>query len=322
VVWFCNFWLLRRPLLGGVLAGAAFAGALYSYPPTRIQAPLVFLALFFLTWHTTQRRWLRLAALAVTSVLLVIPLLRFMVTPQFLERSSGLAIFSHSYLEQHHGHLPLLLAFFQIFFDNFALHLRPSFLFFTGDPNMRHSTQMMGELGLLDDLALVFGAFLLVTALRKQATPADRAQPSPPFGPLFALAFAGILAGLIPAALTWEGLPHALRAIGAWPFFSLLGAGLIRLAERRWRLVRGVALATACLHVCLFGWIYFREYPRIAGDAFNLDVRRSLTDLSSLSPQARTSFARNQADALRFYMMRSGHYGCLESEKVRADWAR
>jgi len=322
LIWCCNFWLLRRSWLGGILAGAMFAGALYSYPPTRIQAPLLFLALFFLTWGMTNRRWVRLAGFAVTSVLLVIPLLRFMTTPQFLERSSGLAIFSHGYLDQHRGHLYPILAFVNIFLDNLALHLRPSFLFFTGDPNLRHSTQMLGELGLLDDLALLFGVLLLASAIRNRAARGDESRLSPSLGQIFALAGSGILAGLVPAALTWEGLPHALRAIGAWPFFSLLGAGLIALAEKRWRLVRGFALATACAHICLFGWLYFREYPRIAGEAFNSDWRNSLTDISRLSPEARSSFARNNGDLLRFYMMRSGRYDCLQSEKVRADWAR
>lgn len=317
IVWLCYFWMDRRPLRGGALAGACFAAALYSYPPARIQTPLLFLVLLLLTWRSAERRWLRLGAFAVVSTLVAVPLLRLMLTSDFMGRSNSLAIFSRDYLSQHKGHSSAVMAFLWTLGDNLALYVRPSFLFFTGDPNIRHSTQFMGELGLLDDLALAAGAVVLLARLRR---PADGEETGIP--PVVVLGVSGILFGVLPAALTWEGQPHALRAIGAWPFFSLLGAAGLVAAERRWRLLVPVGLATACVHCGLFGWLYFHEYPRIAGEAMWVPLRESLYDLDRLTPEARTRFARDNPDALRFYMMRSGRYSCVESEEVRKTWIR
>ena len=220
-------------------------------------------------------------------------------------------------LDQHRGHSNAVMAFLRILADNFAIHLRPSFLFFTGDPNIRHSTQFMGEFGLLDDLALAAGAVLVLRRIRGANENAAQGFPV-----VVLLAVSGILLGLLPAALTWEGLPHALRAIGAWPFFSLLGAAALVAAEKRWPAVLSLGLATACVHCGLFAWLYFHEYPRIAGEAMYAPLRESLDNLDRLTPEERSQFARENPDALRFYMMRNRRYGCLESEEVRKSWIR
>ena len=40
----------------------------------------------------------------------------------------------------------------------------------------------------------------------------------------------------LPAALTWEGIPHALRSIGAWPCVVLFTGAVLAggWAARRW----------------------------------------------------------------------------------------
>jgi hypothetical protein len=183
---------------------------------------------------------------------LLVPLVRQSLTSHFTGRSMRLAIFAPEYLRDHRGIWTPFAFLVRTLLDNLALHFRPSFLFLTGDPNLRHSTQLFGELGLLDDLALLLGILLLGAALRGRAAPVTRELEAGAVRRYFALAAAGIVLGMLPAALTWEGLPHALRAIGAWPFVSLLGGGLLGLGEQQWRSTGRVACLISLIHAGLF----------------------------------------------------------------------
>lgn len=73
------------------------------------------------------------------------------------------AIFSAKWLDEHRGHASRLLFLVVTLLDNIAAHLRPSYLFFSGDTNRRHSSQIVGQLSPLDTLALVLAT---ATALK------------------------------------------------------------------------------------------------------------------------------------------------------------
>ncbi len=322
LVWGCYFWLHRRPLLGAALAGVMFAGALYTYPPFRIQAPLLFVALFFLAGGHVLRDWKRLACFAGTLVPLAIPLLRFLSNPQFMGRSLDLAIFSRGYLESQHGHLPNAIAFLRILGDNISLYFRPSFLFFTGDPNGRHSIQMFGMLGLLEDLALVLGGVLILATLRGRPRPAVEYRPPLSLARVVGLGLAGVLAGVLAGALTHEGLPHALRSIGVWPFYALLGATVFTVAERRFSWLRHAVLATACVHMALYGWLYFQVYPRFAGPDFWADRNQQMLDWDAQSDATKSDLARNEPEQLRFLRIHAAGLTCEQSEQERLRYAK
>jgi 4-amino-4-deoxy-L-arabinose transferase-like glycosyltransferase len=195
LVWCCFFWTLTRPVLGGALSGVAFTLAIYSYPPARLQAPLVFAALFFITWQTTRKRLVRSLSFAIGSVPLAIPLIRRMLDPNFAGRGNSLAIFTPGYLKAHRGFWSSEFYFVRNLADNIAEHLRPSFLFLTGDANLRHASQYMGELGLVDDLALLLGLGLLVVAVRGDRCRPAEAGGNPPLGRLFLLGGSGFFLG-------------------------------------------------------------------------------------------------------------------------------
>ena len=238
-------WTRRRYLWSGVF----FSLAAYAYPPMRVQA-LVLLA--FLPGVDLKKKAKTFGIFLLTSI----PLLLRSMDSDFLARSRLLALWSDYPGNPYHDAsvFELLLGFL----NQLRLHLTPDFLLFHGDHNLRHSIQTFGMLSwpelILCLIALIFS--------RK---------------PLVVLALLGILTGIAPAALTWESIPHALRAIGAWPFFCVLaGLGAERLFEWSWpknhRLLTSSVLTGACL---LFSGFYlhdyFNEYPVRAYGWFTID---------------------------------------------------
>ena len=321
LIWGAIAWLFRRPLIGAALAGILFVGAMYSYPPFRFQAPMLFLALFFLAGGHLLRDWKRLACFVATALPLSFPLYRFLSRGDSLNRTMELAIFSPGHLAANQGHLPKPLALLQLFGDNVFAYLRPSFLFFRGDANPRHSVQVMGQLGLLDDFALLAGAALLFLALRGKRTTTTEGSTPWSTKRLLALAAAGIFSGIATSALTWEGSPHALRSIGCWPFYSLLGGTVLTLAQARWKWMGKAALGVGCAHAALYGWIYFQEYPRIAGEEFTGGITREIRRWDTLTKDRQTQLARDYREQFRFLRINDQGLSCVESETLRRRYA-
>jgi hypothetical protein len=328
LVWAVYLWLGgRRTILEGALSGALFAGALYSYPPARIQGPLLFAALLVCDWP--RLRWRQVVGFGLSAATLLLPLAARYGDPGFRGRGASLAVFSDEFLQAHRGHWPSWLFFIRSLLDNVAAHFRPSFLFLGGDENPRHATQYFGELGLLDAFALVMGLALLAAMVREQIRPGRpvvRFAAAPGAGTLaryFGLASLGILSGILPAALTWEAIPHALRSIGAWPFFSLLGGGLLVLAEARWPAGRAGACAVAVLHAILMLFVYFRLYPPLARSAFSSSLHDAFAGTSVLSPADKASLiSREQVEGIRYYLIRSYGYDCASSSQAVSAWRR
>jgi 4-amino-4-deoxy-L-arabinose transferase-like glycosyltransferase len=331
LVWAVYFWLgARRTALEGALSGALFAGALYSYPPARIAGPLLFAALLVGTW--SRLRWRQLAGFALCAIALLLPLAVRYGDPGFRGRGASLSIFSDEFVRANRGHWPPWFFFIRSLFDNVTAHFRPSFLFLGGDQNLRHSTQYFGELGLLDAFALTMGLAVIAAVVRERIDPN---YPGPPdlrsgAGPgartlarYFGLAGVGILAGILPAALTWEAIPHALRSIGAWPFFSLLGGGLLVVAETRWPAVRPAGCAAAVLHASLMVFVYFGLYPSLAEGAFSSSLHDSFAGRSALSFGDKASLiSREQPEGIRYYLIRSRKYDCTSSWQAVSAWQR
>jgi len=119
-----------------------------------------------------------------------IPTLIVRLEPGGSERMARVAIWNRP--ETAAWQLPL------VFLKNYLMHLDPRFLFIGGDVQPRHAVPGMGQLNRCDAVLLPVG---LIWALRRRV-------------PLSGALLAAWLCGPIPAALTSEGIPHALRAIG------------------------------------------------------------------------------------------------------------
>ncbi|MET0389158.1 MAG: hypothetical protein ABW321_24505 [Polyangiales bacterium] len=306
LVW--GAWALVRSY--GIAAGLLCSLAMYSYPPLRVQAPLVLL--LSLLWLRRRLSPLSILACCVSFAGASVPLVVRSLDPRFMSRTAHLLILTPDYVRERGGERPILFVVSQLL-DNLHEHLRPSFLFLTGDSSLRHSSQIIGQLSALDDLALVGLVGLIVKRFVTTESPAA-ARPAR-VSIVIGSAIAG-LCGVLPAALTCDGLPHALRAIGAWPAVALCtGTVLGALAARyRW---------APWLIVMLAGWQtlyvvprYFTDYRERARGEFQAELRTAAE--SHQMPQLMAAGRAKHEDQLRYFLIQELGYGCESSREPAA----
>jgi 4-amino-4-deoxy-L-arabinose transferase-like glycosyltransferase len=235
---------------GGPLAGAGLGWLFYAYSGAQ---PLVLawgLCLASLYGRRIQpRRWPFWLGLALF-LLPVIPTLIVRLEPGGSSRLARVALWADPELTP----IGLLTRFIIQYIEHFA----PRFLFWNGDAQPRHAIPGMGQLLWIDAVLVPAGLYGLIRGRM----------------PLRGAILCALACGPLPAAITREGIPHALRAIGmAAPLAVLGGLGLARslrfvarqsmhrgLGVRRarlWQAVLGLALTA----FALAGWArYMRVY--------------------------------------------------------------
>jgi len=243
---------------GWWIAGLPLGLAIYSYPPLRIITPLLWLCLPNLSF---KRKVVGLIVVFLTCI----PLALQLQDENFLSRSNMLTIWSSTFYNpyRHYSVFELI----PVFWKNWIAHFSPSFLFTHGENNLRHSIQSFGMLSWLDLLALCGLIFLIITKLfaRKIETVFSSKQSQ-----ALIIGLLGIGISLIPAALTNEASPHALRTISAWPFYALFsGVVLYRLGEvLPSRKVYLTTLLIGSIFFASYQYHYFNTYPSIAREGF------------------------------------------------------
>jgi 4-amino-4-deoxy-L-arabinose transferase-like glycosyltransferase len=279
-----------------VMSAALLALALISYAPMRAQIALVIAALTWWKRGQLSLRWLEATVFIALLLLLSSPIWLGTLSGQLVERFDYLSVFSESLWAQRGfegaARLPLGLL---LFARNIGLHFSPGYLLTSGDQNLRHSTQTFGEWSWLDAVAI--STFVVVTLARRWRWSAWTW-----------LVLAGYVAGLVPAALTWES-PHALRSIGALPFLAIF----VGMAIDRLRLEnvpgRGLTtIAAACIamaFVIVFARDYLWEYPERAAADFDRPVVERIATQGPSASIADIAPGYSKA-ALRYYEVRSG----------------
>lgn len=112
-----------------ILAGVLLSGAVYTYPATRLQMPLLLLVLFFygkkrLDWHLPQIAVLS-SAFLITSIPLIFV---FIKTPYIFMRFNEISIANPEYLKSI-GRSGSVFDLLGIAFNNLIAHAKPDFLF-------------------------------------------------------------------------------------------------------------------------------------------------------------------------------------------------
>ena len=260
LMWGLVFWFTPRlgRMTGAVLCGLCVSLALYSYPPMRVQAPLVMAAAVLI-----QFDWRRTLTAALSVLALSLPLILKTLSGEIQGRFQMLSVFDDNYVRQFGN--PTLGLKLELFLSNLQLHFSPWFLFFQGDRSLRHSTQRVGEWSGLD----LAGVLLLAVAFVRRVPTESRSWSR---SKVVVLCGWGYFCGILPAAMTWEASPHALRAIGAWPFLSLLaGLGISELTQGRLaKVIHATCLALTVGFCGYFLWDYFMRYPERSRDWFDV----------------------------------------------------
>src|SRR6185503_12093383 len=76
--------------------------------------------------------------------------------------------------------------------------------------------------------------------------------------------------GIFPSALTWDGVPHAIRGSECWPFVALLTGFIIAQAEQRWTWALPACALVAVVFAAGFLRDYFQAFPLRARDEFQV----------------------------------------------------
>lgn len=236
-------------LLCWSLAAVAAAAAVYAYPPIRVQLLASAFVILLLDWRTLRLAgWGVLAVWALFALLLGPLAWLYLQDGGFAGRGAMLAIWNPGWLS---GQQADLWDLPRIALENLGRHLDPRYLLLTGDSNLRHGSGFGGLLGPVE-WTLVLLTLLLTPRffLRRECW----------------LLLGLVLAGLLGAALTWEGLPHALRSLGAFgPWLLWLGLALSAqmrvLAQMERARVTALLLLVAVLAGGRYGWDYFVDFP-------------------------------------------------------------
>ncbi len=225
----CGVWLFLEAMEGKkwylIFSAISLVLSLYTFNTARIVSPLLVIFLTIIFWKKLWKIKPVVVVSAIIGILILLPSVKFLFSPQAKLRFQEVNIFSDISLIKtsnqeiandsnspiskiiHNRRVIYSLAYLKHYFDN----LDPNFLFITGDPNPKFSTQQTGELYLWDLPFLIIGILFMF----------KRREGFWYIVPLW------LLLGIIPAATARE-TPHALRTETTLPTFQIFIAyGLV-----------------------------------------------------------------------------------------------
>ncbi len=263
------------------IAGLIFGLGMHSYIAFRI-APLILImtliALLITYRHFLKNYWHGILLFMIFSFLSAAPMLwTFHTHPELVNsRSGSISILSE---EVNEGDLFGTLA------ETVMLSLA-KFNFY-GDPNWRHGYPPYPTLELITGIAFLFGIIYSFILFCKSCRTIKKERHSGISSPINTFVVQTLLLSwffimLIPEFMTREGLPHALRSIGALPvvyiFAALTFDFILTKAKERSAQTHAITLALILItlfYVGLFNTIkyhiFWAQHPKVAF-SFNKDL--------------------------------------------------
>jgi len=312
-IWGLYMFLQPPRLWRMVLAGILLAGAMYSYPPIRLQTPLMLLPLIIYSCKKYKLNWKSLAVFGLVFAILLVPLAQKTLNGQLQERFNTISIFSHDYLKNL-GASGNWVQLAEIFCYVYAMHFSPDFLFSKGDLSYVHSTRHFGILSWMDMAALAMGLLFLVMLLTKSGR---KNNPLATHWHWVVFLSVNILIGVVPVALTNSELPNSLRIIGSWPFMCLLSGFFLWQACERWW---GLWLATVILTI-LFAFaflkVYFQVYPQEGKGMFSYWALEEANSIKTDEDWLKFLLTYRHEDYhSRYFLMQYRHVSCTQSRNM------
>lgn len=277
-----------------LFSAVSFALSLYTFNTARIVSPLLVLLFAFVFRHSLLRIKKQAASAFLLGLLIVLPLIPFLFTPQAQLRFKEVNIFTDSrvietankYIEQnggaawsnvmHNRRVLFAIEYAKHYLDHFS----PAFLFISGDVNPKFSIQDVGQMYVWDILFIVTGIVLL---FRKKEG-------------LYYLIPLWLLIGIIPAATARE-TPHALRIETTLPTWQIITAyGLVMFLEWIKKLnikIRGfdlkpsytlplIALFFLFVNVLYFQHNYYAHYPKTWSGEWQYGYKEAIAYVNSV----------------------------------------
>lgn len=301
MVWGMYFFCCSKKWFSAFTAGVLFSAAMYTYPPTRLHMPLVFLALVFLR-YTYSGFSIRYLSICLASwILMTIPLIIGTLNGVYSGRFGIIGIFNEQYLSDI-GKTGSMIDLMGIFINNYLKHLNLDFLFFKGDTNYVYSTGHFGLFSWLD-IVTCLASFILLMVLFIQIKQ-KKTSVDPKDGAFMLLVVFGMATAIIPSALTWQDIPHSYRIIGMWPFLMMFSGYILYVGIARWRVVWMPVVFIALFFSSIYFPYYYQKYPKTAYYMFNGYTKDQALNMKTDHDWLGFAFAyRKQNFHLRYYMM-------------------
>ncbi len=209
-----------------VLAGLFFGFGLHGYIAFRI-APAI-LAALFIAFLISKKRFLReywkpILAFFLAAVVVALPmLLTFWFHPEYFEtRSESVSVLSPKVNQGH-----LAKALWESTTKTFGMFN------FSGDQNWRHNFPKNPQLQSWTGIFFLIGISILIWHFFHRLYQRIKYGKRSEDFVISVLLLSWLLAMLLPGLLTYEGLPHALRTIGALPAAILASALAVEMIFR------------------------------------------------------------------------------------------
>jgi hypothetical protein len=295
------------------LASLFFILSSYTYHANKLIAPLVaiFLALFWLIDRFKNKQkfqkneLVNIVATVALAGLMFLPLLMASRTDVGQQRFKETSIFSEikviEYSNQKKAeynnvwwariyyHRYLLFAK-EIAF-NLGDHFSFKYLFLSGDGNLRHNSQITGQLYHLDFIFLILAIIYLIKKRKFYSL----------------LIFVYIFIAFLPSALT-TNTPHALRTLSAMPMFIvLISIGVWQTLiyfknPKARRLILIFLLVYYLTEVAIFWRYYSVSHPLKSANSWQDGYEELMTDLAKLNDGKKTIYiSREQGRPAMYY---------------------
>ncbi|HUQ16427.1 MAG TPA: glycosyltransferase family 39 protein [Candidatus Saccharimonadales bacterium] len=255
-----------------VSAAAVLALTAYTYQIAIVMTPLFVAPVLWARRERVARLdpLVLVAGVAIAAAIVAPYLWTFATVPDFRSRTDEIATFATG----------VRGATLERFVVNYAANLSPTFLFVSGDRNLRHGTGQ-GELLLWMLPFALIGIGWSIRHLRRSA--------------VAVVALAWLLAAPLPAALTNDGVPHAARSmleLLAWPVLTAIGtraAWAVRLPRRRLvQPLAAIGLVVIVLVVVTETATYYRAmfttYPLASAHAWRSGTAATMREVAARTP--------------------------------------
>ena len=230
-----------------ILSAIVFAVSMHTYYSARVIVPLFVTGLSVIFWRELWQARQQTFTSVALFLGIFLPLAFFWISPQGMARAD--ATLSEE---------PLIIL------SNYISYFSPQFLFFEGDPNIRHSLPNFGQLHLFELVTVMAGLFVIFREKRREGW----------------ILWLWLIVYPIPAAFTESH--HAVRSMVGAPLFAVISAqGLVMSFEffRSLRLkavLMPIAVATVLLSSLLHLKTYFVDYPKYGASAWQYGMKEAI----------------------------------------------